>query len=218
MRFYTNRNHTHFRSDKRNVKLILLMRAMIRVIDHNVKLRAELCSLRDHLALSDCIPCRQVVGKKSFGKHLPEGPLFHWSALTWAALRNSESNCSLDFLENLTDIQSLSCRIDQFRRRPRPALGPIPRLGGSGSGCGFVSVSPRPKPRAGASAYGPIYGKQYSLPSNALPHVPRMAERIAAGLRPHRQAVRLFADRNFLDRTRCRIDVVNDIVVAAGQP
>ena len=51
-----------------------------------------------------------------------------------------------------------------------------------------------------------------------LAHVAGVAERVAAGLRPDGQAVRLLPDRDFRDCPGRRVDVVDDIVVAPGQP
>src|SRR3981189_481260 len=45
-----------------------------------------------------------------------------------------------------------------------------------------------------------------------------MAERIAAGLRPYRQPVRLRADRDRDDGAGRRVDRIDDVVVAPGQP
>src|SRR5262249_28663005 len=49
-------------------------------------------------------------------------------------------------------------------------------------------------------------------------HVSRVAERVPPGLRPHREPVRLLADRNRAHLSRARIDRIHDIVVAAGEP
>src|SRR2546425_11536241 len=51
-----------------------------------------------------------------------------------------------------------------------------------------------------------------------LTHVPGVAQRIAAGLRPHRKAMRFLADTDLLDCSRRRIEHVDDVVVPAGQP
>src|SRR5260370_15724481 len=51
-----------------------------------------------------------------------------------------------------------------------------------------------------------------------LAHVSGVAERIAAGLRPHREPVRFLAHRDGLYRAARRVDVVNDIVEPPGQP
>src|SRR5437899_12095319 len=45
-----------------------------------------------------------------------------------------------------------------------------------------------------------------------------MAERIAAGLRPDREAVRLEADRDAPDLAGCRVDVVDHIAEPTRQP
>ena len=51
-----------------------------------------------------------------------------------------------------------------------------------------------------------------------LPHVARVAERIAAGLRPDGEAVRLLAHRDLLHGAGRRVEHVDDVVVAARQP
>jgi hypothetical protein len=63
--------------------------------------------------------------------------------------------------------------------------------------------------------YGKIYGPD-KLTIGRLAHISGMAERIAAGLRPHRETVRLDPHRNGLDRSGRCVDVVNDIVEPAG--
>src|SRR5678815_1942271 len=45
-----------------------------------------------------------------------------------------------------------------------------------------------------------------------------MAERVAARLRPDREAVRLLADLDLVDRALRRLDPVDDVVVAAREP
>ncbi|MDN4571692.1 hypothetical protein DBB29_00190 [Pandoraea cepalis] len=47
-------------------------------------------------------------------------------------------------------------------------------------------------------------------------HIARMAQRIAAGLWPDSEPMRLHADRNRPDGTRCRVDRVDHVVVPAG--
>src|SRR5204863_8858471 len=51
-----------------------------------------------------------------------------------------------------------------------------------------------------------------------LTHVAGVAEGIAARLRPYGEPVRLGADRDRGDCARCRVDRIDDIVVAPGQP
>src|SRR5262249_11025176 len=55
-------------------------------------------------------------------------------------------------------------------------------------------------------------------PLRGSSHIPRMPERVAPGLRPYGEAVRFVADGDGLDLTRGRVDDVDDVVVAAGQP
>src|SRR5215469_16789859 len=54
--------------------------------------------------------------------------------------------------------------------------------------------------------------------SKRLAHIPGVTERIAARLRPDREPMRLPAHRDDPDCAGCRVDVVDDIVVAPGQP
>src|ERR1700730_13750873 len=56
-----------------------------------------------------------------------------------------------------------------------------------------------------------------SRPSG-LAHIAGMAERVAAGLRPHRQPVRLGADRDRGDGAVRRVDRIDDVVVPRRQP
>src|SRR5690349_14403167 len=52
-----------------------------------------------------------------------------------------------------------------------------------------------------------------------LPHVAGVAERVASGLRPHGETVRLVARRNRLhDFARAGVDHVDDAIVASGEP
>src|SRR5215469_6149841 len=51
-----------------------------------------------------------------------------------------------------------------------------------------------------------------------LTYVAGVAERVATGLRPDGQPMRLFADRDRFNRPGRRIDVVNDIVKSPRQP
>lgn len=55
-------------------------------------------------------------------------------------------------------------------------------------------------------------------PENALAHVASVAERVAAGLGPNRQTVRLSADRDGRHVPIDKIDGVNDIVVTSRHP
>src|SRR5262249_50667715 len=55
-----------------------------------------------------------------------------------------------------------------------------------------------------------------SAPGSA--HVAGVAERVAPGLRPHREAVRLLADGNGHHFAGRRVDHVHDVVVAPGEP
>src|SRR5271155_4421716 len=51
-----------------------------------------------------------------------------------------------------------------------------------------------------------------------LAHISCVPERVAARLRPDRQAMRLLADRDALDRTCHGVDVVDGVVEASRQP
>src|SRR5262249_31821470 len=59
-------------------------------------------------------------------------------------------------------------------------------------------------------------GERSSAPGSA--HVAGVAERVAPGLRPHREAVRLLADGNGHHFAGRRVDHVHDVVVAPGEP
>src|SRR5258708_39182700 len=52
----------------------------------------------------------------------------------------------------------------------------------------------------------------------ALPHIPRMPQRIAPRLRPDREAMRHAADGDRLHRSVRRVDGVDGAVVAGGEP
>src|SRR5262249_9913500 len=65
----------------------------------------------------------------------------------------------------------------------------------------------------------PLRGGQHRpRPSPWSTHVAGVAERIAPGLWPHREAVRLLADWNRDDLARGRVDYVHDVVIASREP
>ena len=68
------------------------------------------------------------------------------------------------------------------------------------------------------AAERPQWPAPFCAARKPLSHVAGMTERIASGLRPHGQAMRLFADADSCDRTRRRVDIIDDIVEPAGKP
>src|SRR6185436_10868494 len=74
------------------------------------------------------------------------------------------------------------------------------------------AASSTPSGERGASEGGQRH------PPSELPHVPGVPERVPPRLRPYGEAVRLAADRDRLDLARGRVDHVDDVVVAAGEP
>src|SRR6516162_11749431 len=53
---------------------------------------------------------------------------------------------------------------------------------------------------------------------SSSPHISGMPKGIPSGLRPHGEAVRLVADRNFPHLSGRCVDCVHDVVVPAGKP
>src|SRR6516162_11267543 len=98
---------------------------------------------------------------------------------------------------------------------PRPRALPRGRIAPTGRAMATLAdrrrlpvlaiLSAHPRPRRSAATAGAVSG---------LTHIAGVAERVAAGLRPHRQPVRLVPDRDRRHRAAFGVDRIDDIVVA----